>query len=134
MARATSRPALGFAACMALVLCSQCGLKALCPSFVAPPMKAVTTEHRRLDAVQSMEPMQELQSAPVEIAEQLTPAAVRSAALSAAFALMAEPAFALEPGSYDVREDQARNFMVLFSVGSLFVAAGVVFVISKLYE
>lgn len=32
------------------------------------------------------------------------------------------------------REEEAKNFMVLFTFGSLFVAAGVVFVISKLYQ
>eukprot|EP00435_Cladocopium_sp_Y103_P008359 s4707_g2.t1 len=125
MARASS-PVLGFA-CVALVICS---IKVMCPSFVAAPRPLTQPEHLRpTAAVQS----KELQVAPVEIAE-LTPAVVKSAALSTAFALMAEPAFAAEPGSYDIREEQARNFMVLFSVGSFFVAAGVVFVISKLYE
>lgn len=124
MARANS-PVLGFA-CVALVICS---IKVMCPSFVAAP-RPVQPEHLRpTAAVQS----KELQVAPLEIAE-LTPAAVKSAALSTAFALLAEPAFAAEPGSYDIREEQARNFMVLFSIGSFFVAAGVVFVISKLYE
>mmetsp|Transcript_8776 Transcript_8776/g.19477 ORF Transcript_8776/g.19477 Transcript_8776/m.19477 type:complete len:124 (+) Transcript_8776:64-435(+) len=123
MARANS-PVLGFA-CVALVICS---IKVMCPSFVAP--RPVQPEHLRPTAVVQSK---ELQVAPVEIAE-LTPAAVKSAALSTAFALLAEPAFAAEPGSYDIREEQARNFMVLFSIGSFVVAAGVVFVISKLYE
>ena len=60
--------------------------------------------------------------------EKRTAKAIQSAALSATFALMAEPAFAAEAGSYDIREEEAKNFMVLFTFGSLFVAAGVVFV------
>ncbi|CAK9070501.1 Uncharacterized protein SCF082_LOCUS35063 [Durusdinium trenchii] len=121
-----ARPVFGFA-CVALLLCA---VKVMCPSFVSAPRPMTPSIHQST-AVASKEALQLLQP---EMAKQVTPAAVKSAALSAAFALMAEPAFAAEPGSYDVREDQARIFMVTFSIGSFLVAAGVVFIISKLYE
>eukprot|EP00913_Durusdinium_trenchii_P003658 g3385.t1 len=90
-----ARPVFGFA-CVALLLCA---VKVMCPSFVSAPRPMTPSIHQST-AVASKEALQLLQP---EMAKQVTPAAVKSAALSAAFALMAEPAFAAEPGSYDVR-------------------------------
>ncbi|CAK9070503.1 unnamed protein product [Durusdinium trenchii] len=127
-----ARPVFGFA-CVALLLCA---VKVMCPSFVSAPRPMTPSIHQSTAVASkvSFSSQEALQLLQPEMAKQVTPAAVKSAALSAAFALMAEPAFAAEPGSYDVREDQARIFMVTFSIGSFLVAAGVVFIISKLYE
>eukprot|EP00434_Breviolum_minutum_P034029 symbB.v1.2.030117.t1/scaffold3359.1/size58481/2 len=123
---ARTRPILSLA-CAALMLCA---VKVMSPSFVSAPPAHQQMPSLHHDAVIK----EELSVQPLEMAKQLTPAAVQSAALSTAFALMAEPALAAEPGSYDIREEQARTFMVVFSLGSFLVAAGVVFVISKMYD